>query len=32
MVWGDERDPAFECRDCGHRFGAYDWKKEATNG
>lgn len=23
---GVEKDPAFECRDCGHRFGAYDWK------
>lgn len=26
MVWGDERDPAFECRACGERFGNY-WGK-----
>jgi len=22
---GVEKDPAFECRDCGHRFGEFDW-------
>lgn len=27
MVHHDERDPAFVCGDCGHRFGAFDWKR-----
>ena len=31
MVFHDERDPALECRDCGNRFGAYNWKNEKTN-
>jgi hypothetical protein len=22
MMYGEERDPAFECRSCGGRFGA----------
>lgn len=30
-VCHDERDRALECRDCGHRFGAYDWKKVNSN-
>jgi len=25
-----EKDPAFEYQACGHRFGAYDWKRGAN--
>lgn len=29
---GVEKDPAFVCRACGHRFGVFDWSKVKTNG
>jgi hypothetical protein len=31
-VYGDERDPTFECQSCGDRFGAMQWNLERGDG